>query len=99
MSYTGYHRKWMRIRVSGDVPPNRNSTAAVIHRNKIIIFGGYDPLTAELNDFHEFDTDTAQWSSIHASNPPPKMYGHTAVMHDNALYIFGGECSWKSYYN
>ena len=77
---------------SGAPPPsNRSLHTAVLHKDSLYIFGGYDG-AVRVNDFYEFHFPTRRWVSLYSidDTPPCARDRHTAVVYDNSLYIFGG---------
>lgn len=81
---------WREVVVLAGRPPSpRHSHAAVVHRNSVYIFGGYDG--SYKSDLHEFDFTLSQWSAVPAAGRRPRSrYRATAVVHKNMMILFGG---------
>lgn len=60
------------------------------YNKKLYVFRGGDGKDY-LNDLHELDTDTFQWTLVDANGtyPPPRANHSSALIKSN-LYIFGG---------
>lgn len=77
--------------VKGALPEPRHSHTAVVHGDKMYVFGGLSK-DFELNDLWAFDFKKYRWEAIAATGtPPPPRAEHTAVVYDGAMYVFGGK--------
>jgi len=80
------------------IPPARVCHSAVIHGERMYIFGGHipDPLNYirdVKSDCCAFHFPTHSWEPILPSpkgEPFPSKTEHTAVVHQNTMYLFGG---------
>jgi len=81
---------WSKILPSSGAPPSpRHSHAAVVHGDKMWVYGGYDG--SYRCDFHCFDFITNTWSLVPAVGRPPRArYRATCVVYKNNLICFGG---------
>jgi len=81
---------WREVAVLAGRPPSpRHSHAAVVYRQSVYIFGGYDG--SYKSDLHEFDFNLCQWSVVPAAGRRPRSrYRATAVVHKNMMILFGG---------
>jgi leucine-zipper-like transcriptional regulator 1 len=81
---------WREVVVlGGRAPSPRHSHAAVVHRNSMYVFGGYDG--SYKSDLHEFDLTTNQWSAVPAAGRRPRArYRATAVVCKNLMILYGG---------
>ena len=84
--------KWSQILPDSDNPtwPSpRHSHSAVVHNDKMLIFGGYDG--SYRNDLYEFNFITNVWAVIDVIGRIPRQrYRATCVVHDNCLILHGG---------
>jgi N-acetylneuraminic acid mutarotase len=74
-----------------NAPSPRDRHSAVVHENKIIIFGGFDGIT-RVDDMHAYDLINNRWETIYSQDgtPPTARHSHSAVKWKDCLYIFGG---------
>lgn len=81
---------WREVQVLAGRPPSpRHSHAAVVYRQSVYIFGGYDG--SYKSDLHEFDFNLSQWNAVPAAGRRPRArYRATAVVHKNMMILFGG---------
>jgi len=92
-------RSWQAdLDVRGDGPSPRDAHAAVVHKEWMYVFGGYDS-KRYLADFHRFHLEECAWSVVRCigSAPTPRG-GHTAVVHRDRMLVFGG-CDGWNYFN
>jgi hypothetical protein len=54
---------WTQVETNGDVPSPRNSHSAVVWRDSIIVFGGWDG-SRNCNDLYFFDIPTSSWRHV-----------------------------------
>ena len=74
-------------------PCVRASHAAVVHNDKMYIFGGQDDDNNKLGDLWTYDCNSNQWAEIAPEEGgfrPIARSGHTAVVWGQKMYIFGG---------
>jgi hypothetical protein len=72
-------------------PSPRHSHAAVVYKNFMYIFGGYDG--SYRSDFHEFDLDQWIWRpviSVGGGRSPRARYRSTACVRRDTMILFGG---------
>ncbi|KAL7531949.1 hypothetical protein ACHAXR_004325 [Thalassiosira sp. AJA248-18] len=70
-------------------PSPRHSHAAVVYKNSMYIFGGYDG--SYRSDFHEFDFDQLMWKPVLASGRSPRArYRSTTCVRGDMMILFGG---------
>lgn len=70
-------------------PSPRHSHAAVVYRNCMYIFGGYDG--SYRSDFHKFDFDQLTWKPVPAIGRSPRArYRSTACVLRDTMILFGG---------
>ncbi|CAH0480999.1 unnamed protein product [Peronospora belbahrii] len=86
--------KWSTIVGNGVAPSQRKSHSTVVHKDSLLVFGGYDG-EKRLNDLFSFNFLTQTWTNVfvNAGQQPTPRFGHAAVVYDNAMYIFGGSDS------
>jgi len=72
-----------------DPPSPRHSHAAVVYKDCMYIFGGYDG--SYRSDFHEFNFHESTWRPVFGSGRSPRArYRSTACVHDDTMILFGG---------
>jgi N-acetylneuraminic acid mutarotase len=85
-------KTWRAVAAKGEPPLKRTSHSAVIHNNKMYVFGGFSG-EEYLNDMHEFDLESETWTDItrqcKGDVPSPRSRFCAAVHGDN-MYILGG---------
>ena len=71
-------------------PSPRHSHAAVVYKNFMYIFGGYDG--SYRSDFHEFDLDQLTWRPVVSvsGRSPRARYRSTACVRRDTMILFGG---------
>lgn len=71
-------------------PSPRHSHAAVVYKNFMYIFGGYDG--SYRSDFHEFDLDQLTWRPVVSvgGRSPRARYRSTACVRRDMMILFGG---------
>jgi hypothetical protein len=70
-------------------PSPRHSHAAVVYKNSMYVFGGYDG--SYRSDFHKFDFDQLAWRPVPASGRSPRArYRSTACVLRDTMILFGG---------
>ncbi|KAK5584857.1 hypothetical protein RB653_006475 [Dictyostelium firmibasis] len=75
---------------TGQKPMGRSAHSAVVWREYMYIFGGWDG-TESNNSFYRLNLDSLEWSLVPAKgSPPPCIRSHSAVTHNDFLYIIGG---------
>jgi hypothetical protein len=81
-------------------PPPRSAHSAVIYKNEMLIFGGWNGHSS-LNDFFSLNLDTLVWRQIQSEGTPSKRRMHSAVVYNDKMYLFGGydECRAAQSYN
>mmetsp|Transcript_4058 Transcript_4058/g.7783 ORF Transcript_4058/g.7783 Transcript_4058/m.7783 type:complete len:567 (+) Transcript_4058:464-2164(+) len=93
-------KRWTCIQESSDptndaesatkVPSRRFGYVSVVHRNKFILFGGFDG-TSWLNDMWEFSFETKEWKCVQARGQLPSARSCPAWVQDEShVYIIGG---------
>lgn len=85
---------WKLERVSGDVPSKRSSHSAVMYKDCMIVFGGFDGYFTQshMNDLYVYKPLQKVWIKLNPKGEPPSPRGvHSAVVHNNSMYVFGGE--------
>jgi len=77
------------IRQYHDPPSPRHSHAAVVYRDCMYVFGGYDG--SYRSDFHEFNFIESSWRPVFGSGRSPRArYRSTACVHEDMMILFGG---------
>ncbi|KAF0469267.1 galactose oxidase [Gigaspora margarita] len=93
--YNTKNDSWSNITTSGQTPPSRRFSSAVLTPNKrILMFGGVnDASLSYYNDLWILDISTYQWSTGNITNPslgPSNLYDHTATVVGNYMFVCFG---------
>jgi len=70
-------------------PPPRSAHSAVIYKNEMFIFGGWNGHKS-LNDFYSLNLETLEWREIQKQDCPSIRRMHSAVVYKDKMYLFGG---------
>jgi len=82
-------REWREV-PAGEGAPRRTEHTAVVHNNRMIVFGGYSGSGYE-NSVMVFDFAVGQWVQLATQGESPSARSaHTAVVVGNSMYVFGG---------
>lgn len=91
-------RRWEQVNTTSPLgsesrqdPTARAEHTAVMYKNQMIIFGGYDG-KKKLNDTYVCNLLTREWMKIPSPvvNAPSRRCKHAAVIYDKRMYILGG---------
>ncbi|KAH3766096.1 host cell factor [Pelomyxa schiedti] len=85
-------QKWSQPTVTGKSPDARNSHAATIVGNNMVVIGGCNTASKYYNDVWFLDLGTFRWNQAGISNPEafePRM-GLTIACLDFKIYVYGG---------
>jgi len=80
--------RWSQMYTAGIVPGCRHVHTAVIYKDEMFVYGGYE--FQHLNDLHAFDFHTRLWRRIPLKGFPPRRHSHSAVVYKDSMYVFGG---------
>ena len=92
--YNVTSRSWQEVLYQGrsTAPSPRHSHSAVVYKDSMYVFGGYDGKYK--NDFFKFDFLNNDWSEIcpesSASVWPKARYRTYCIVYKDKMYIFGG---------
>lgn len=82
-------REWREV-PSGEGAPRRTEHTAVVHNDRMIIFGGYSGTGYE-SSVMVFDFSVGHWVQLATNGESPSARSaHTAVVVGNSMYVFGG---------
>ncbi len=94
---------WSSLPVLGALPPGREALAAAFdaHRDRLVIFGGYQYGGAGLADAWEWERATSRWHRVAPASGEPSPSGrlHAAMAYDEVrreIVLFGGLSSTSS---
>lgn len=89
--------KWKKVDTKGSTPSARYGHSAVIYKNNMFVFGGYDNEGGKCNDLYMLSLDTKEWTMIKmggATNWPEAKYNHQATImtinNKDFMVVFGG---------
>eukprot|EP01103_Thecamoeba_quadrilineata_P003450 TRINITY_DN13223_c0_g1_i1.p1 TRINITY_DN13223_c0_g1~~TRINITY_DN13223_c0_g1_i1.p1 ORF type:complete len:386 (-),score=27.34 TRINITY_DN13223_c0_g1_i1:155-1312(-) len=79
-----------RIETNQTVPPARSGHSAVVYKDSMYIFGGWNGHTS-LGDFYAFDFDTQLWRKLESTGSvPAQRRMHCTIVYGDHMYLFGG---------
>jgi len=81
---------WRRIPLKGDILKPRNGCRAVIHKNSLLVYGGFiDP--DYVDDFHTINVVTGEVTLLQTTgdHPGPRSTP-LMIIHENKLFLWGG---------
>lgn len=83
-------RTWKKLLCTRDIPIPRQGHTAVVHKDCMIVFGGYDGQGC-LNDLMSLNFINLQWKSIRSRGDIPCCrVGHSVAVSGNNMFLFGG---------
>ncbi len=91
---------WEKPQVSGEIPTSRSFHIAVLHREEMVVWGGYEEQIEGgylCNDtaVYILNLKTWHWSRIIPHGTPPVARSHhSAVLFQDKLFIDGGYYDW-----
>uniref|UniRef100_A0A0N5CD48 Kelch domain-containing protein 10 n=1 Tax=Strongyloides papillosus TaxID=174720 RepID=A0A0N5CD48_STREA len=93
-SYDPANNTWEIVNAHGRIPPARDGHTAVVWKNKMFIFGGFEEDHQIFSqDVFVFDFITNEWAEVKPTGKKPAWRDfHTACVIDGKMYIFGGRC-------
>eukprot|EP00759_Apiculatamorpha_spiralis_P026276 PhF_6_TR29326/c0_g1_i1/m.43034 len=84
---------WTIPTVCGHVPVTRHNHVAALHRDHMIVYGGYSVYQLdqrELFEVHSLDLTSMVWNKVEVTSVPPCVFGSSMVISDTMLLLFGG---------
>ncbi|GAM29165.1 hypothetical protein SAMD00019534_123410, partial [Acytostelium subglobosum LB1] len=84
-------------------PPPRVCHTAVVHNNRMYIYGGHLPdshtfIREVKSDLHEYNFETRRWKMKTTNGVPlPAKTEHSSVVYQDSMYIFGGYSGPQTY--
>jgi hypothetical protein len=84
--------EWRVVDVDGDVPSSRSAHSAVIHKDRMLMFGGRNADGKCCEDLYEFCFSTGVWTRVECGlgNHLFMRARHSTVAHNGALVTFAG---------
>ncbi|KAG5457811.1 MAG: hypothetical protein BJ554DRAFT_2084 [Olpidium bornovanus] len=85
-------RTWFRPNVGGKTVAARYLHSAVVHENKLYVYGGFarnTEMTYVLEELSVLDLESFVWSCV--STCVPARYNHTATVIKDKMYIYAGK--------
>ncbi len=89
-------KTWSVVTQSGDVPSVRHGASAVVHNERLYVFGGATAKNKALDDFYSFQFASGVWTRIAAADGPSKRYFAATTIAGDKLYVHGGEVNIKT---
>lgn len=87
---------WKRIDANGNIPSARADHTAVLWRDAMYVFGGFDGTHCN-NELWKYDIKSERWTLLTTRGiaPLPRCY-QSAVLYNDQMIIFGGECGYTN---
>lgn len=77
--------------IDSEAPGNISNHTAVVHDNKIYVFGGVGDENVKNNYLYELDVDKHRWSAVNMYGTVPRPRSdHAACVIGNKMYVVGG---------
>ncbi|XP_063921605.1 uncharacterized protein LOC135136314 isoform X1 [Zophobas morio] len=95
------NNSWRKIRAKKGVatPRGRRGHSALVHRETMLVYGGYQDLRGSCSELWAFHFETESWHLLSTSPPkptnnmdllPPPRHKHSAIIHDDSMWVYGG---------
>ncbi|XP_044272182.1 uncharacterized protein LOC123016052 [Tribolium madens] len=90
---------WKKIRTKKGVvtPKGRRGHTALVHRDQMLLYGGYQDLRGSCSELWAFHFETGSWHLLSTTPKnaniealPPPRHKHSAVIHDDSMWVYGG---------
>jgi len=91
-TYNPATKEYSLVTSTGDAFSARSALTAVVYKDKLITFGGWNGFKKEwYNDIHCFDFATRTWTKIeYTGEAPTRRTSHAAVLSGQTMYVFAG---------
>ncbi|KAJ5076850.1 hypothetical protein M0811_00168 [Anaeramoeba ignava] len=90
-SFDLYLKKWEIVNQIGDIPIGRRGHSAIVHLNRMWIFGGAISDEIYTNDFLSFSFETNTWEQVpYKGSILPRMLHKCFLINEKQLVIYGG---------
>ncbi|KAL7641640.1 UNVERIFIED_CONTAM: hypothetical protein RMT77_007513 [Armadillidium vulgare] len=86
-------REWRFIEAYGDIPIGRRSHSAIVYKENIVIFGGFNSKedSTHYNDLHKFNPETRIWTKLNPLGVFPQPRRRQAFcLCGTKAFLFGG---------
>ncbi|KAJ5072649.1 tip elongation aberrant protein [Anaeramoeba ignava] len=92
ISYNIKRNQWEKYKMYGDIPSVRSSCSAIIWKDLIVVFGGFEQANGYYNNLYFFETKTLTWTEIIKPNAPsPRDRCSCWIDYSqNKMMVFGG---------
>jgi len=78
------------IETTGEAPLPRSAHSAVVYKDHMYIYGGWDSDFSR-NDLFSFNFATKEWKNItYKGVSPPAVRSHCTVVYKDSMFVFGG---------
>lgn len=74
------------------------SHSGVVHKEKLVIFGGEMSTSLSSNTVFIYDFVTRKWKAVQSKPDIPKVDSHCAIMVENKMYVYGGYVTDRAEY-
>lgn len=91
-------KSWETIQKANS-PSSRIFHSAVLYKDSMLIFGGYDYPKINFNDVHQFNFQTLTWKFLETIGKQPiPRFGQSAIVYNDQMIIFGGKITHDNFY-
>lgn len=81
--------KWKRSTIDSDnIPLHRREHAAVMHKDSLFVWGGYNFQNTFQSEIHQFSFITRKWTKHQVQAPYHHSVSDAALVYNDCLYVF-----------
>ncbi|XP_037529571.1 kelch domain-containing protein 10 [Rhipicephalus sanguineus] len=96
--FNSYTKRWTNLFMTGNVPTELASHAALLHHDKMLVYGGTGVPFGERisNRLYAFNLRSHHWDHVPTSGDLPyEQYGQAMCCHNGYLYVLGGTTGFE----
>lgn len=92
---------WSCIEVEGFIPPARDGHSAVVYKDQMIVFAGFEEDNQRFSqETYAYNFTANQWTELKTEGTPPKHRDfHAACIFKSKMYVFGGRSDERGQYH
>ncbi|XP_077497360.1 scruin like at the midline [Amblyomma americanum] len=96
--FNSYTKRWTNLLMTGNVPTELASHAALLHHDRMLVYGGTGVPFGERvsNRLYAFNLRTHHWDLVPTTGDVPyEQYGQAMCVHMGHLYVLGGTTGFE----
>ncbi|CAN8002063.1 unnamed protein product [Ixodes hexagonus] len=96
--FNTYNQRWTNLKMSGELPTELASHAALLHCDKMLVYGGTGVPFGERisNRLYVYDLRSRHWDLVPTSGDRPyEQYGQAMCFFKGHLYVLGGTTGFE----